>query len=338
MARPATASGVDGEGIFMIKTSITHPLRIDAVATPGGGQIGMTFCPGKKQRDSISGAWSRDLGLDLDRIREWRAITVVTLMEAHELARYKVGGLGDAVRQRGMTWYHLPIVDVTVPEGPFEKGWGVAGPDLRSSLAAGRKVLLHCRGGLGRTGTIAAQLLIELGVPAEEAIARVREARPGAIENGEQEGYVRRVRPPGLAMATSRHPNLAAEVIDRTRDTLLGLAVGDALGTTIEFQPRDSYPKQTEMTGGGPFNLEPGQWTDDTSMALALADSLIAHPKFDAVDLRTALCSGQRKEFNRVPERVSISATRRKRPSPDTAEIAILWRVQLLRSPLATAR
>jgi len=88
----------------MIKTGITHPLRIDAVATPGGGQIGMTFCPGKKQRDSISGAWSRDLGLDLDRIREWGAITVVTLMEAHELACYKVGGLGDAVRQRGMTW------------------------------------------------------------------------------------------------------------------------------------------------------------------------------------------------------------------------------------------
>jgi len=269
----------------MIKTSITHPLRIDAVATPGGGQIGMTFCPGKKQRDSISGPWSRDLGLDLDRIREWGAVTVVTLMEAHELARYKVGGLGDAVRQRGMTWYHLPIVDVGVPEEPFEKGWGVAGPDLRSSLATGRKVLLHCRGGLGRTGTIAAQLLIELGVPAEEAIARVRDARPGAIEKGEQEGYVRRVRPNGPAVATSRHPNPAAEAIDRARGALLGLAVGDALGTTIEFQPRDSYPKQTEMTGGGPFSLEPGQWTDDTSMALALADSLIAHPKFDAVDL-----------------------------------------------------
>jgi len=74
-------------------------------------------------------------------------------------------------------------------------------------------------------------------------------------------------------------------VIDRARGALLGLAVGDALGTTIEFQPRDSYPKQTEMTGGGPFNLEAGQWTDDTSMALALADSLIAHPLFDATDL-----------------------------------------------------
>ncbi len=269
----------------MIKTSITHPLRIDAVATPSGGQIGMTFCPGKQQSDSVSGHWSRDLGLDLDRIRAWGAVAVVTLMEEHELARYKVGGLGAAVRQRGMAWYHLPIVDVSVPEASFEMGWGVAGPDLRSVLAAGRRVLLHCRGGLGRTGTIAARLLIELGVSAGEAIAVVRKARPGAIETEEQERYVRRVRPPGQAISTARNTNTAADVIDRARGALLGLAVGDALGTTIEFQPRDSYPNQTEMTGGGPFNLKAGQWTDDTSMALALADSLIAHPLFDATDL-----------------------------------------------------
>ncbi len=269
----------------MIKTSISHPLRIDAVATPGGGLIGMTFCPGKKQRDSMSGHWSRDLGLDLDRIRDWGAVTVVTLMEGYELARYKVAGIGDAVRERGMTWHHLPIVDVSMPEASFERAWIAAGQDVRASLAAGRKVLLHCRGGLGRTGTIAAQLLVELGVPAEEAIVRVREARPGTIETGEQEAYVRRVRPRGPATAAAEHPKPAADVLDRARGALLGLAVGDALGTTIEFKPRDTYPKQTEMTGGGPFNLEPGQWTDDTSMALALADSLIAHPNFDAVGL-----------------------------------------------------
>ena len=74
-------------------------------------------------------------------------------------------------------------------------------------------------------------------------------------------------------------------MLDRARGALLGLAVGDALGTPIEFKSRDTYPKQTEMTGGGPFHLEPGQWTDDTSMALALADSLIAYPKFDAAGL-----------------------------------------------------
>jgi ADP-ribosyl-[dinitrogen reductase] hydrolase len=64
---------------------------------------------------------------------------------------------------------------------------------------------------------------------------------------------------------------------DRALGAFIGLAVGDALGTTIEFSRRDSYPPVTDMIGGGPFGLKPGEWTDDTSMALCLADSLIAN-------------------------------------------------------------
>lgn len=74
-------------------------------------------------------------------------------------------------------------------------------------------------------------------------------------------------------------------VLDRARGALLGLAVGDALGTTLEFTRRDAHSRHTEMTGGGPFGLAPGQWTDDTSMALALAESLVAHPALDPRDL-----------------------------------------------------
>src|SRR5688500_5205401 len=68
------------------------------------------------------------------------------------------------------------------------------------------------------------------------------------------------------------------------RGCLLGLAVGDAVGTTVEFMPRGSFPPVTDMVGGGPFGLQPGQWTDDTSMALCLATSLIAKKGFDAND------------------------------------------------------
>lgn len=78
---------------------------------------------------------------------------------------------------------------------------------------------------------------------------------------------------------------LTDAVIDRARGALVGLAVGDALGTTLEFSGRDSRPQHREMTGGGPFGLRPGEWTDDTSMALALADSLITRGGFDATDL-----------------------------------------------------
>lgn len=66
--------------------------------------------------------------------------------------------------------------------------------------------------------------------------------------------------------------------------TLLGLAAGDAVGTTVEFSPRGSFAPVTTMTGGGPFNLQPGQWTDDTSMALCLAESLITKGECNPAD------------------------------------------------------
>jgi ADP-ribosyl-[dinitrogen reductase] hydrolase len=70
----------------------------------------------------------------------------------------------------------------------------------------------------------------------------------------------------------------------RYQGTLLGLAVGDAVGTTVEFRPRGSFTPLTDMVGGGPFGLAPGQWTDDTSMALCLAASLVELRSFDLRD------------------------------------------------------
>ncbi len=72
--------------------------------------------------------------------------------------------------------------------------------------------------------------------------------------------------------------------LDRYRGCLLGLAIGDALGTSVEFQPRGTFLPLTDMIGGGAFNLKPGQWTDDTSMALCLAESLMEKKGFDPFD------------------------------------------------------
>ena len=74
------------------------------------------------------------------------------------------------------------------------------------------------------------------------------------------------------------------------RGSLLGLAVGDALGTTLEFKPPGSFPQLKDMIGGGPFGLEPGEWTDDTSMALCLAESLIECGQVDQVDQLQRYC------------------------------------------------
>jgi ADP-ribosyl-[dinitrogen reductase] hydrolase len=84
------------------------------------------------------------------------------------------------------------------------------------------------------------------------------------------------------------HKNLhwrkSMEVIERYRGTLLGLACGDALGTTLEFKSPGSFEPISDIVGGGPFRLKPGEWTDDTSMALCLAESLIEVKGFDPED------------------------------------------------------
>lgn len=79
--------------------------------------------------------------------------------------------------------------------------------------------------------------------------------------------------------------------IERYRGCLLGLACGDAVGTTVEFRTRGSFEPVTDMAGGGPFGLVPGEWTDDTSMALCLAASLIHCEGFNAADQMNRYCN-----------------------------------------------
>ena len=265
------------------KTSESSPLRIAAV-TPGDGhgRIGITLCPGKTDPNGISGAWARDLDTDLDAIRQWGATAVVTLIEDCEFDLLQVRDLPRKVCDRHMEWWHLPIRDgKSPPARGFEDKWAVAGEALRDRLRLGFDVLVHCRGGLGRAGTVASRLLVELGERRDEAIRRVREVRPGALETEEQEDHVAQCAPqePSVPLRTEN----AIRV--RALGAFLGLAVGDAVGTTLEFCGRDAQPRLEDMVGGGPFHLPAGAWTDDTAMALALADSLAAAEELDARDL-----------------------------------------------------
>ena len=265
-----------------MRASQTHPLQIATLQpTSDSGRIGITFCPGKVQPGAMSGSWNRDLGIDLDAIADWGAVAVVTLVEEYELITLKVPAMGNEVRARQMDWFHLPIQDVSVPDPKFERQWAVVAPDLLHRLRSGFDVLVHCKGGLGRAGTVAARLLIGMGVVPEAAVKVVRAVRPGAIETSAQLAYVlAQHETPEATPDTS-----AAAIRDRAVGALLGLAVGDAVGTTLEFKARATYPALTDMVGGGPFGLKSGQWTDDTAMALALADSLQQDPTLDARDL-----------------------------------------------------
>jgi len=87
---------------------------------------------------------------------------------------------------------------------------------------------------------------------------------------------------------------------NRFRGTLLGLAIGDALGTTVEFSYRGQFTPMTDIVGGGPFQLDPGQWTDDTSMALCLGESLVTHHSMNLEDQLERYLSWWRSGHNSV--------------------------------------
>jgi ADP-ribosyl-[dinitrogen reductase] hydrolase len=176
----------------MVKTSRTHPLRIDCVTPPGTtGTIGMTLCPGRKgsSRDG-GGSWDRDLGLDLEIVRTWKPDIVIALLEPFEYAPLGIPTFQQTVIEAGLPWVFLPIRDGGIPDKAFEDEWATVGPTVRAILRRGGNVLIHCRAGLGRTGLLAASLLIDFGAEPRTAIEEIRDLRPGAVETQAQEDYV----------------------------------------------------------------------------------------------------------------------------------------------------
>lgn len=176
-----------------LRTSQTDPIRVDAVVLPGGGRIGMTFCPGKVDPMGAYGSWRRDLVLDLKAIQQWGAERLISLVESHELVALQVAELGQEAQQMGLQWHHLPIRDAHAPDYAFMEQWHAVRDDLHRGLDGGGALVVHCRGGLGRAGTVTALLLIERGLPVTEAIAQVRSARRGAIETEAQVRFLQEV-------------------------------------------------------------------------------------------------------------------------------------------------
>ena len=197
------------------------------------------------------------------------ATSLVSLIERHELSAFGVSNLGEAAEEAGLEWHHLPIKDVHIPDERFERRWTYSGQVLRRRLQSGERIVLHCRGGLGRTGTIAARLAIELGETPETALRRVRAARKGAVETHEQEAYV----------LQESFPVPDAGYTDRVLGCLLGGAVGDAFGYGVEF----SKLPQIHQRFGPQGIQEPvlnrhgeAEVSDDTQMTLFTLEGLLA--------------------------------------------------------------
>lgn len=246
------------------RNSTTHPLRIDSQPI-SNGVLGLTLCPGKKGDSVFGAAWDRDLDVDLDVIKDWGAHAVLSLIEDHEFDLLSVSGLGDAAKSRGMDWYHFPIRDLDVPSPEAMQKWRYLSPRLHQTLENGGRVLVHCRGGLGRAGTVAALLLVERGRSAPAAMAIVRAKRPGAIESEVQERFV---------ATHGGHEGLRSIQIHAS---LLGGSIGDSLGAEIEFlslaEIRRRYPDGIKDLPSH-MGLR-GAITDDSQMTLFTAEGII---------------------------------------------------------------
>ena len=168
---------------------------------------------------------------------------------------------------------------------------------LQYALRQGRHPYVHCRAGIGRTGTVIGCLLVERGLSGEAALQELNKlwqscARsrswPFVPETDQQieyvSGWVRRA--VEVAVPAAAQPTLPVppDLAERFHGALNGLAIGDALAAATQARSPGSFAPLTDLVGGGPFELPRGAWSDDTAVALCLADSLLTRGKFDARD------------------------------------------------------
>ncbi|MDE0248603.1 MAG: ADP-ribosylglycohydrolase family protein [Gammaproteobacteria bacterium] len=143
----------------------------------------------------------------------------------------------------------------------------------------------------------------------------MRTSRSGAIEPLAREHHVRSAK----RVSPTNSPTTDETIRDRAAGAFLGLAIGDVPGTTLEFCVRDTMPGVVDTVGGGPFNLLPGCWTDDTSVGLALSESLMACNSLDCRDLMDRFVSWwQHGEYSCTGACFAIGNTARQ-PLRDTA-------------------
>ena len=172
------------------RTSRTDPLRIDRLRLKRG-MIGMTICPGKIGPSVTGPPWRRDMATDLDVLVSEGVTTLLTLMEWSEMKQYQVQGLKLAAQARGLSCLHFPIRDRAIPNLEQFADWREISACIRKSLDIFGFPVIHCLGGLGRTGVVTAMLLQDRGESPSVSIDRVRAVHKGAIETGEQEVFVR---------------------------------------------------------------------------------------------------------------------------------------------------
>lgn len=160
---------------------MTHPtwqLNVDT------GALALTPCPGTKDAD---------LDTSLAQLQQQGVAAIVTALDESELASKGVAELGEKAQQLGMKWFQIEIEDDCAPGDEFAVKWQQASPELHQVIAQGGKVAMHCMGGSGRTGLLAAHFLLEKQWQLDDIVREVQALRPGAFTKSVQVDYIKRV-------------------------------------------------------------------------------------------------------------------------------------------------
>jgi ADP-ribosylglycohydrolase len=255
----------------------------------------------------------------LSRLREAGIDCFLDLTEPGELAPYEQLLPGPYGRD-AVVYLRKPIRDHGLPRDTGEMVEIL--DELDAALEEGRRVYLHCRAGIGRTNVVVGCWLARRGSVGEAALERLNvlwqsspraASWPSVPETPAQEDYVRdwREEPratPGAApggVVAGEAPGMR----DRFRGLLLGLAAGDAAGQPLSHRRPGSFTPVGDLLGGGPFDLPRGAWSDETAMALCLAESLVACGRVDLSDQVARYAMWQREGANSsTGECVGISA------------------------------
>jgi protein-tyrosine phosphatase len=143
------------------------------------GRIGICPIPGR------SGSYEADL----TAILNWNPGLVLTMTGESELDRTGASGLGGDLAAAGIGWVHLPVTDFGAPDDAIAANWSAVSDRAHAILSDGGKVLAHCFGGCGRSGMALLRLMVEAGEDADPALARLRDARPCAVETEGQRAW-----------------------------------------------------------------------------------------------------------------------------------------------------
>ena len=148
----------------------------------------LTAFPGRTSANTFS---IKKMVSVFNLLEKQRCSHFLSLVEDDEFSYYCGKAVLEAeAKKRLINWVHLPIADMDIPRNNTLNGLNIIRPQLSEAIKTDRSIAIHCMGGLGRSGTVAAIILADLGIPLQSAIGVVRQFRPGAIETSAQENFV----------------------------------------------------------------------------------------------------------------------------------------------------